>query len=177
MKVESLVLKLLKRTGVKRGQKVLDFGCGPGTYAIPAAKIVGNGGTVYALDKDRSVLNELMEKAKSSGLNNISRIDTGGEPGIELADMSIDVVLLFDVLHPYYFPRAEDRRVLLDEIHRISKPDALTLVYPKHMDSNARDEIEMANFYLESEHSGTLVHDNRNLEQGKVLIFIKTPKS
>ena len=114
MEVESVVLELLKRLGVKRGQKVLDFGCGSGTYAIPAAKIVGAGGRVYALDKNGFVLNELMEKARSAGLNNISRIDTKGEPSIELADKSIDVALLFDVLHSYYFPRAEDRRVLLD---------------------------------------------------------------
>jgi ubiquinone/menaquinone biosynthesis C-methylase UbiE len=177
MKAETHVLELLKRIGVKRGQKVLDFGCGSGTYAIPAAKIVGDGGSVYALDKNRFVLNELMDETQSSGLNNISRIDTGGEPRIELADMSIDVVLLFDVLHSYYFPRAEDRRALLDEIHRIAKPDALILVYPKHMDANAKDEIEMANFHFENEHLGTLVHDNRDLEQGKVLIFTKTPKA
>lgn len=177
MKVESLVLELLKRIGVKRGQKVLDFGCGSGTYTIPAARIIGNEGKVYALDKNRSVLNELMQKAKSAGLNNILRIDTGGEPGIELADDSIDVVLLFDVLHSYYFPRIEDRRKVLDEIHRIAKPDALILVYPKHMGSNARDEIEKACFYLKSEHTGTLVHENRDLEQGQVLIFIKPPKS
>ena len=176
MKAEPLVLELLKRTGVKRGQKVLDFGCGSGTYALPAARIVGIGGMVYALDKSRFVLNELMEEARSAGLNNISRIDTKGEPRIELADTSIDVVLLFDVLHSYYFPRAEDRRVLLDEVHRIAKTDALILVYPKHIGSNVRDEIETANFHFESEHSGTLVHDSRDLEQGRVLIFTRARK-
>ncbi len=176
MKVEYRIFKLLKRAGVERGQKVLDFGCGSGTYAIPAAKIVGNGGMVYVLDKNRSVLNELMEKARSAGLNNISRSDAGGEPRIELADDSVDVVLLFDVFHSYYFPQAEDRRILLDEIRRVAKTSALLLVYPKHMGANARDEIEKAKFYFRNERSGTLTHDGRNLEQGQVLVFPKKSK-
>lgn len=177
MKVESRIFKLLERVGVKRGQKVLDFGCGSGTYAIPAARIVGNKGKVYALDKNGFVLNELMQKARSAGIENIERMDAEGTPRIELADNSIDIVLLFDVLHSYYFPQAEDRRRLLDEIHRVAKTDALILVYPKHMGRNARKEIERANFYFENEHSGTLVHDGRNLEQGQVLVFTKKSKS
>lgn len=177
MKVESRIFKLLERVGVKRGQKVLDFGCGSGTYAVPAARIVGNKGKVYALDKNGFVLNELMQKARSAGIENIERIDTEAETRIELADNSVDVVLLFDVLHSYYFPQAEDRRRLLDEIHRVAKTDALILVYPKHMGANARDEIEMANFHFENEHSETLVHDGRDLEQGQVLVFTKKSRS
>jgi len=39
--------------GIKRGQTILDFGCGSGNYANPAALIVGRKGKVYALDKKR----------------------------------------------------------------------------------------------------------------------------
>ena len=171
--MEARVLELLENVGVKRGQVVLDFGCGSGTYTIPAARIVADEGKVYALDKDSKALNELMQKAESAGLKNIERIDTSGEPNVNLADNSVDLVLLFDVLHPYYFPQADDRRKVLGEIHRISKAKALILVYPKHMESEARNEMENAKFCLESEYSGTLIHDNKNLEKGKVLIFTK----
>ena len=177
MKVDTSILELLEHIGVKREQKVLDFGCGSGTYAIPAARIVGNKGKVYALDKNESVLNELMQKARAVGIENIERIDTEGETRIELAANSVDAVLVFDVLHYYYFPQVEDRRRLLDEIHRVAKNDALILVYPKHMGANAREEIERANFCFENEYSGTLVHDGRDLEQGQVLIFTKKSKS
>jgi len=158
---------------MEEGQIVLDFGCGSGTYTIPAAKIVKDKGKVYALDKDSDVLNELMHRAESAGLKNIKRIDTTGERKVNLADNSVDVVLLFDVLHHYYFPQADDRRKVLDEVHRISKAKALILVYPKHMESKAKNEIENANFCLESEYSGTLIHEDKNLEKGKVLIFTK----
>ena len=42
--------KLLKAAGLKSGQKVLEVGCGPGFFTIPAAKIVGEEGFVYAVD-------------------------------------------------------------------------------------------------------------------------------
>ena len=173
MDLESRALEILERAGIEEGQIVLDFGCGSGTYTIPVAKIVGDKGKVYALDKDSEALNELTQKAESAGLKNIERIDTGGEPKVNLADNSVDVVLLFDVLHAYYFPEVDDRRKVLDEVHRISKAKARILVYPKHMESEAKNEIENANFCLESEYSGTFIHDNKNLEKGKVLIFTK----
>ena len=40
--------QFLRKIGLKEGQTVLDFGCGEGHYAIPAAKIVSNKGKVYA---------------------------------------------------------------------------------------------------------------------------------
>lgn len=173
MDLEVGVFQLLEAVGIKAGQVVLDFGCGSGTYTVPAARIVGDKGKVYALDKDSKVLNELMQKAQSAGLNNVERMDAHGKLEIGLADGSVDVVLLFDVLHSYYFPRPEDRRKLLDEVHRICKVEALVLVYPKHMELTAREEIEKASFRLRSEFQGTLVHDDKDSEQGQVLIFGK----
>ena len=173
MNLEVGVLQLLKDVGIKAGQVVLDFGCGSGTYTVPAARIVGDKGKVYALDKDSKVLNKLMQKVQSVGLNNIERMDAHGELETGLADDSVDVVLLFDVLHSYYFPRPEDRRKLLGEVHRICKTAALVLVYPKHMELTAREEIEKASFRLKSEFQGTLVHDDKDSEQGQVLIFEK----
>ncbi len=173
MELESRVLKLLQQTGIRRGQTVLDFGCGCGTYTIPAAKIVGEQGRVYAVDKDNEALDELMQKAKLAGLKNIERMDTSGELRIDLTDESVDVVLLFDVFHSYYFPQADDRRRLLNEIYRIMKPFAFISLWPKHMESEAKDEIKNANFHLEKEFSETLIHDNKDLEKGKVLNFRK----
>jgi ubiquinone/menaquinone biosynthesis C-methylase UbiE len=173
MNLEVGVLQLLKDVGIKAGQVVLDFGCGSGIYTVPAAKIVGDKGKVYALDKDSEVLNKLMQRAWTAGLNNIERMDAHGELQIGLADGSVDVVLLFDVLHSYYFPRSEDRRKLLDEVHRICKADALVLVYPEHMESTAREEVEKASFRLKSEFQGTLVHHDKDSVQGQVLIFGK----
>ena len=173
MELELQVLEVLERTGLNKRQIVLDFGCGSGTYTLPAAKIVGKQGRVYALDKDTQALDELMHEAESTGLRNVIRMDTSGEVRIELRDESVDVVLLFDVFHSYYFPQTDDRRNLLNEIHRIMKPSAFISVWPKHMESEAKGEIRSANFYLEKEHSDTLIHDNKDRETGQILNFRK----
>jgi ubiquinone/menaquinone biosynthesis C-methylase UbiE len=108
---------------------------------------------VYALDRDTQASDELMHEAESTGLRNVTRMDTSGEVRIELPDESVDVVLLFDVFHSYYFPQTDDRRNLINEIHRIMKPCAFISVWPKHMESEAKGEIEEASFYLEREYT------------------------
>jgi len=172
--------KFLEDIGIKRGQKVLDFGCGSGNYAIPAARVVGEEGLVYASDKDKRTLEQLRRKAELMGLKNIIRLDTSKESRIGLDNESVDVVLLYDVLHYYYFPRAEDRRRLLREVYRVLKPNALLSLCPTHLQlykepklEDVEREIQEANFHLQSEYSGMLiVHDN-NLEKGQIMNFRK----
>lgn len=171
--LQAQALQVIKSVGLKAGQAVLDLGCGSGTYTIPAAKMTGSRGTVYALDKDNGVLDDLMQRADSEGLTNIERMDTAGGTQIALANDSIDVVLLFDILHCYYFSSWHERQKLLTEIYRILKPNGLLSVYPKHMETEAKDEIESADFNLETEHSVTLIHNGRDLERGQILNFRK----
>jgi ubiquinone/menaquinone biosynthesis C-methylase UbiE len=173
MELESQAFEALEGIGIRENQTVLDFGCGSGMYTIQAARIVGEEGRVYALDKDREALGELIQKAESVGLSNIEGMETSGEPEIELADESVDRVLLFDVLHSYYFSQADERRRLLNEIHRVMKPTALLLLWPKHMESEAEDEVKKAAFRLEKELSETLIHDRKTIEKGKILSFRK----
>ena len=121
--------KVLKEIGVKEGQIVLDFGCGSVIYSLPAAKIIGKEGKVYALDKNKTELNELIRKAKSKELRNIKILKTSSELKTPLRDESIDMVLLYDVLHSYYFS-VDERKKLLREVYRVLKPNALLSVYP-----------------------------------------------
>jgi len=164
--------KVLKEVGLSKNQNVLDFGCGSGYYTIPAAQIVGNKGKVYALDKDRVCLNEVAKSAQSRKLKNIQVIATSGELKIPLEDESVDVVLLYDVIHSYYFSPT-NRKELLREIYRISNHNAMISVYPRHMDlQDAQDILENANFNFERELLKTLLHDN-TLVQDYLLNFRK----
>jgi ubiquinone/menaquinone biosynthesis C-methylase UbiE len=165
---------LLKEAGIKKGQAVLDFGCRSGNYAIPAAKLVGARGKVYALDRDEDALDELMEKARPFGLRNIERMRTYGELEIALEDASVDVVLLYDVLHVYYFPTAEERKELLHEVHRVLKPEGLLSIRPTHMKKDEiMHEIESADFHLERECTKRLLDYKRVLEDDQLLNFRK----
>jgi ubiquinone/menaquinone biosynthesis C-methylase UbiE len=161
---------VLSEVGIRKSDVVLDFGCGSGNYAIPAAKIVGESGVVYALDKNRWKLDNLMRKAVSRGLKNIVRIDTSGEINTGLENSSLDVILLYDVF--WYFPLSDRRlSLLLDELYRVSKPSALLSVYPKHIDSEGlRKKIEGHGFIFMNVFSGSVLHEDR-LEKGEILNF------
>jgi ubiquinone/menaquinone biosynthesis C-methylase UbiE len=175
MELESRALEVLQQIGIRKSHTVLDFGCGLGMYTIPAAKIVGEQGRVYALDKDKEALDELMQKAESAALKNIKRMETSGKLEIDLADESVDVVLLFDVFHSFYFPQADYRKRLLGEIYRIMKPSAFVSisVWSNLIEPRAEDEIKNADFRLEKEISRTPSHDDKNSEKRSVLNFRK----
>lgn len=164
----------LREVGIKRGQILLDFGCGMGYYTIPAARIVGGEGKVYALDKDKNYLDKIKQVAEKEGLNNIETINTSAEIRIPLKDESVEVIILYDVLHSHYFT-VDKRNKLLKEIYRVSRPNALISIYPKHMDLEEikRDMIK-ANFFLKQELFLTLIHDN-SLIKDYLLNFKKHP--
>ncbi len=179
-------VEFFTKVGLKKGQIALDFGCGAGNYAIPAAVNVGREGRVYALDKERrgfwpsEGLDKLIDRAESRALQNITVMKTLGELKIELEDDSVDVVLLYDVLHYYYFPSKEDRMKLLREIQRVLKPNGFISFYPGDPEvsrnyselETIKREIEEANFQRESEYIGTVIHENV-IQKGRVVKFRK----
>jgi len=172
--------KLLEYIGVRREQKVVDFGCGEGNYTIPAARIVGKRGVVYGLDKDKDVLGQLMAKAKLLGLENIRTFAIPEGSRISLDSESIDVVLLYDVLHYYYYPQEDERRKLLREVYRVLKPNAMLSFYPTHLESDAEpnlaeveQEIAEVNFGLDSEYPEMIMLHDKKLEKGRVINFKK----
>ena len=169
---DRLCEEVLRSIGIKRGSVVLDFGCGSGNYTIPAARIVGEEGVVYALDKDEEALDELMRRAESEGLNNVRRIDTKGEVNLKLDDESVDVVLLYDIF--WYFPLSDPRLTsLLKEAYRVLRGSGLLSVIPKHIDpERLREKIEGIGFRLRSVYSGAVLHDGV-IEKGRILNFMK----
>jgi ubiquinone/menaquinone biosynthesis C-methylase UbiE len=160
--------------GIEQNHSVIDFGCGNGNYTIPAAKVVGERGRVYAVDKNKESLDKLMRRSEKIGLKNIERLDVPEGIKVPLQEESVDVVLLYDVIH-----LVGNRRKLLTEMHQVLKTNALISVYPKHHQEDmnmelddVKEEIESAGFGFERMLYKTLMHDNY-LEQGYVLNFRK----
>jgi len=167
--------RMLRKIDIQKNQTVLDFGCRFGNYTIPAAKIVGERGKIYAVDKDKNRLNELRERVETKHLKNIVIIEASDWKS-EIEQASVDRAILFDVLHPGYFPRKTSRKKLLNRIYGILKPGGIVFILPTHVEArnlplkNFIAEVEMSKLYLESKFTETLVHDNE-LQKCKILKF------
>ena len=107
---------------VKEGQTFLDYGCGTGSFTIPAARIVGVTGKVYALDCFPRQLKIVAEKAKQEGLTNIEMILSDNKTG--LPDECIDVVWMCDVFH-----EVKQKRAVLEELHRVLRREGILTIY------------------------------------------------
>lgn len=106
----------VNKLNLKEGQKILDYGCGIGSYTFPAANLVGEKGKVYGLDKQPLAIKKIEEKAQLEGIRNINTILSDENTG--LPDESVDVILLYGVL-----PEIERKDSLLRELYRILKPN------------------------------------------------------
>ena len=94
---------------------VLEFGCGYGTFTIPAAQRIR--GTVYAIDIEPEMLANTGAKSKAFGAANIELLQRDFVvDGSGLADRTVDYVMLFNILH------AQERMALLREARRVLRP-------------------------------------------------------
>ena len=107
---------------VQEGHAFLDYGCGTGSFTIPAARIVGAQGKVYALDCFPRQLEMVNEQSQKEGLGNIETILSGSHTG--LPDGSIDTIWMCDVLH-----EIKERQSLMAELHRVLKKGGVLAIY------------------------------------------------
>jgi predicted methyltransferase len=121
--------KMLIEAGVRPGMAVLDFGCGPGGFAMAAARLVGQHGSVHAVDVRTPALERVRRIARRRKLANI-QVMHGGDMA-RLPDESIDMALLYDVLHIDLAPASAERILL--SIHRLLRPQGMLSVTDHHM--------------------------------------------
>ena len=94
---------------------VAEFGCGYGTFTIPAAKVIP--GKIYALDIEPEMVNGVKKRGQISGLANIVAVRRDFiADGSGCADASVDYVMLFNILHD------ERPERILKEAYRILTP-------------------------------------------------------
>ncbi|MGC9444196.1 MAG: class I SAM-dependent methyltransferase [Candidatus Methanospirareceae archaeon] len=145
--------KLLAAAGLKQGQHVLEVGCGPGYFTIPAARLVGKEGMVYAVDVHPRAIARVTEKIAAEEVKNVTpMLANAAETG--LPEDSIDLAFLFGLRYI-----AGGLEGLLNELHRILKPGG-TLSFEKTRGSTEKliAEVEAAEFrYIR--------------KQGRILVF------
>lgn len=148
--LEQRASEVLQHVPIRSGDTVLDFGCGAGNYAIPAAELIGEKGVVYALDCDSACLARLQARAAEAGACGIHVITGDGGVQVPLEDGSCDVVLLYDVLQ-----KIDNRKGLLAELRRVLRPGGVLSVYPMHLNPDeVRAAVEAASFRLRDDFAG-----------------------
>jgi ubiquinone/menaquinone biosynthesis C-methylase UbiE len=142
----------LEKARLGKGMSVVDYGCGPGSFTIPAAELVGPEGKVFAVDIHPLAISSVSQKALRKGLRNVQTIVVQGyDTGIQ--DSSIDRVLLIDTIH-----RIEDPAALFREIHRMLKPDGLLFMEKGHMAmSEQKQLVENSGLFRIGESEGLMI--------------------
>jgi ubiquinone/menaquinone biosynthesis C-methylase UbiE len=123
--------KVLEEVDIKPGFHILDYGCGPGSYSLAAAELVGGWGKIYALDIHSLAVQMVRDKASQKGLTNVETIHSDCDTGLPAE--SLDVVLLYDTFHGLSRPNE-----VLEELHRVLKPGGVLSFNDHHM---KEDEI------------------------------------
>ena len=91
---------ILRSIGPRSGQTFVDVGCGYGFFAIPAAKIVGRNGKVFAVDSDPDAIASLKEESGRLSLKNIQTMVGSAEETV-FCEACADVVFFGIVLHDF----------------------------------------------------------------------------
>ena len=117
-------VKTLQGAGIEPGQTVLEVGCGTGFFTIPAAKLIGDEGSLVAMDPSSGFIEHVTKKVHNADLKNV-RIVKRDALDTRLDTASVDKVLLFGVIP---FPLLPLNR-LLPEMHRVLKPEGTLAVW------------------------------------------------
>lgn len=136
---------LIENLPINPGDIVADIGAGTGYFSLPMARIVGDTGSVYSVDIQPEMLAIIEDRAAEQGISNIELV-LATEKDPRLPADSIDMVLFVDAYHEFEWPwevmsavyeslvpggkvvlieyRAEDRRVPIRELHKMTEKQA-----------------------------------------------------
>lgn len=107
---------VLEKTGLTSDcSNLVEFGCGYGTFTLPAARLIP--GQVHCFDIDKTMTSWVERMAKQQGINNIRcEVRDFISDGTGLDNASMDYAMLFNILHH------EDPSSMLREAYRVLKP-------------------------------------------------------
>lgn len=152
--------KIIERSGIKKGMKVLEIGCGSGAFTTFVAREVSKEGKVYALDIQPKMLEQLRKKlAKNEhkDIKNIEIIEANAQK-LPFEDNSMDLVYMVTVL-----PEIPNQHEALLETKRVLRPGGILAVTEFMVDPDyplmktVVKQGEKAGFVME-EKSGNMWH-------------------
>jgi len=134
--------RYLKKFGIKPGYTVIDYGCGPGACIKDASSMVGDQGTVYAVDIHKMAIASVDKLIRKHNLTNVKTILTDGHKS-GIADETGDLVYALDMFH-----MIKDTDSFLKELNRITRKDGTLIIEDGHQPRSAsREKIIKSGFW------------------------------
>lgn len=113
---EENVSRAIQNMKLKSGEHIADIGAGSGYYSFRLAERVPDG-KVFAVDLQPEMLEIMRRRISKEEISNVELV-RGGEKDPNLAENSVDMVLMVDVYHELSYPRE-----LMQQVVRALKPD------------------------------------------------------
>lgn len=116
---------ILLQSGLSEGMTAVDYGCGPGFFTLPAARVVGPEGLVYAVDIEPRMVRLVAERAAERGHQNVRTVlNASGTVG--LPDAITQFAICAQVMH---YPEDDEGRVALArDLWRLVTPGGRVLL-------------------------------------------------
>lgn len=111
---------------IRKGQTVVDWGCGTGRYIKQASALVGDKGTVYAVDIHQLAIEAAAGIAGKYNLRNVRPVLTDGK-SVSIPSQTADLIYAFDMFH-----MVRDTDTFLKELCRIARPEGLLILEDGH---------------------------------------------
>jgi ubiquinone/menaquinone biosynthesis C-methylase UbiE len=130
----------LDRIGIRPGQRIVEFGPGPGQLLIPAARRVLPEGEVIGIDLQQGMLDRLKRYAEQQGIANLTTIH-GDATRSHLPANSCDIVMLCEVLG-----EIPDRAAVLTQCFQALKPGGVLSVTESLVDPHYQFQSTLKRF-------------------------------
>jgi ubiquinone/menaquinone biosynthesis C-methylase UbiE len=128
--------EILDAMHLKPGMNVADIGAGSGLFARLMAQRVEPGGTVYAVDIAKNMIDHIRSVAEQEKITNLKAV-LGDPRSPKLPPHSLDLVSIIDSYHHFEFPQD-----MLREIIKALRPDGtLVLIDFKRIDGVSKEYI------------------------------------
>ncbi len=118
--------KNFETLGLKPGQTVIDYGCGPARYIEFASKVVGKSGKVIAVDVHPLAIVKVKGKIIKENLSNVEAI-LAEKYTTPINDEIADIVYALDMFH-----MIEQPNEFLKELSRLVKIEGTIIIEDGH---------------------------------------------
>lgn len=118
--------QILQQAGLTDGMMVVDLGCGPGYFTMPARRMAGDEGRVWAVDVQQPMLDHVYNRCQIGRIRGVRQV-LSSERVVPLESAIADFVIMAWVLNEADYPAD-----LVREAFRLLKPHGMVAVMEWH---------------------------------------------